>query len=239
MVLRKHIRDTWATGTYYTRRAGVLLLGYHIRVTLRTNTRCGKSIIPHTMLLSQNIHIRVTLTRYTQCGKCSVPYGCPAARESYPGYFTNKYPLREIKHPAYTPTGNKSFSESISGLLGQQPVPIPGTRAGALLLGNHIRVILRTNTRCGKSIIPHTQCRSFSKHTYPGCVKTVYTQCGKYPVRVSCCSGIISGLLYEQIPAAGNQISRTPPHGPQSNLPPTTQYTVPDLIPLRTEPGVS
>jgi hypothetical protein len=31
----------------------------------------------------------------------NAPYGCPAARELYPGYSTNKYPLREIKHPAY------------------------------------------------------------------------------------------------------------------------------------------
>ena len=31
----------------------------------------------------------------------NAPYGWPAARESYPGYSTNKYPLREIKHPAY------------------------------------------------------------------------------------------------------------------------------------------
>jgi ribosomal protein L32 len=177
MVLGKHVRETWATGTYT--RAGVLLLGNHIRVTLRTNTRCGKSIIPHTMLLSQNIHIRATLRRYiysvremlrtgvlllgnyirvtlrtnTRCGKSNIPH---------------------------TPTGNKWFSESISGLLGQ-PVPtlvryIPDTRAGALLLENHIRVTLRTNTRCGKSIIPNTQCLSLSKHTYPGCVKTVYTQ---------------------------------------------------------------
>ena len=59
MVLGKHIRATWATGTY-TRAvqcgAGVLLLGNYIRVTLQTNTRCGKSIIPHTTCLSLSKH---------------------------------------------------------------------------------------------------------------------------------------------------------------------------------------
>jgi hypothetical protein len=85
-----------------------------------------------------------------------------------------------------------------------------------------------------------TLCLSLSKHTYPGYVKTVYTQCGKCPVRVSCCSGTISGLFYEQIPAAGNQTSRIPhPHTGLKNPPPTTQYTVPDLIPLSTEGGFS
>jgi hypothetical protein len=38
-------------------------------------------------------------------------------------------------------------------------------RAGVLLLGNHIRVTLRTNTRCGKSNIPHTPTRPSIKPT--------------------------------------------------------------------------
>jgi hypothetical protein len=42
------------------------------------------------------------------------PCGCPPAREPYPGYFTDKYPLREINHPTHTmPLSLKTY---ISGL---------------------------------------------------------------------------------------------------------------------------
>jgi hypothetical protein len=113
--------------------AGALLLGNHIRVTLRTNTRCGKSNIPHTCgcpparephpghvtnkypqreikhpahNASLSKHIRITSRRYIlSAGKA--PCGCPAAREQYPDYFINKHPLREIKHPAHIHTGLK------------------------------------------------------------------------------------------------------------------------------------
>jgi hypothetical protein len=85
-------------------------------------------------------------------------------------------------------------------------------RAGVLLLGNHIRVTIRTNTRCGTSNIPHTPTGNkwFSESIsgllgQPVPTSTVYP----IPVRAPSCSRTISGLLYEQIPAAGNQSSRT------------------------------
>jgi hypothetical protein len=172
-----HIRATLRRYIYSVRemlRTGGLLLGNHIRVTLRTNTRCGKSNIPHTPTgnkwfsesisgllgqpvptstvypipvrapscsriisgllyeqipaagnqssqthnasLSQNIHIRLALRRYI-LSEGNTPCGCPAARESYPGYSTNKYPLREIKHPAHPHTAlNKTHHPPLNTL---------------------------------------------------------------------------------------------------------------------------
>ena len=84
-----------------------------------------------------------------------------------------------------------------------------------------------------------TLCLPLSKHTYPGYVKTVYTQCGKCPVRVSVLllGNHIRVTLRTNTRCGKSNIPHTPPpHGPQK---PTTQYTVPDLIPLSTEGGFS
>ena len=104
MVLRKHVRDTWAR----------LPVPIPVRVSSCSGTRSGllygqipaagnQSSQTHNASLSQNIHIPVALRRYI-LSEGNTPCGCPAARESYPGYFTNKYPLREIKHPAHPHT---------------------------------------------------------------------------------------------------------------------------------------
>jgi hypothetical protein len=141
MVLGKHVR----------------ILGLPVPIPVRVSSCSGtisgllygqipaagnQSSHTHNASLSQNIHIRATLRRYI-LSEGNAPYECPAARESYPGYYTNKYPLREIKHPAYPP-----------------PQEINGSRkAYPGYLANLYLLVRYTRYPCG---------RPLARESYPG-----------------------------------------------------------------------
>jgi hypothetical protein len=148
-------------------RTSVLLLGNHIRVTIRTNTRCGTSNIPHTPtgnkwfsesisgLLGQPVP---TSTVYP------IPVRAPSCSRTISGLLYEQIPAAGNQSSR---THNASLSQNIHirVALRRYILSEGNARAGVLLLGNNIRVTLRTNTRCGKSNIPHTTTRPSIKPT--------------------------------------------------------------------------